>query len=270
MGFCSFFSHRLSVFSRVSMVFLIVFALLTVCVTADDKESGSFLTLNDVPAAEAFIDSVDVAVIGFFENETGRGYNEFLAAAKQMDKLPVALCSEKEVWAKYGIVSDTISIFRKADLHQEHLKLSEPKKIDTDGLTRFLTLNNIQFVTEYNQATAVGLFQSEVKTHVLLIAKSGSSDSDPLQQLFRDVAQKYAGKMLFVLVNGKEKPNARVLEYFGLKSRDLPRIGIYDGGSDKKWLMKKGEITNERLQNFCDSFLDGELQKQNPGGKTEL
>ncbi|MCM8651813.1 hypothetical protein MZO44_17180, partial [Lactiplantibacillus sp. E932] len=88
---------------------------------------GSILRLKDVPAAEAFIDSVEVAVIGFFETEAARGYKEFLAAVKQMETLPVALCSEKEVWAKYGIASDTISIFRKADLHQEHLKLSEAK-----------------------------------------------------------------------------------------------------------------------------------------------
>ncbi|XP_050967577.1 endoplasmic reticulum resident protein 27 [Labeo rohita] len=256
------------------MMFLLVFSLLTVCVTADDKESGSFIRLNDVPAAEAFIDSVDVAVIGFFESEAARGYKEFLAAAKQIDKLPVALCSEKEVWAKYDIASDTISVFRKADLHQEHLKLSEARKIETDGLTRFLTINNIQYVTEYNQASAVGLFQSAVKTHLLLITKRGSSDSDPLQQLFRDLAPKYAGKMLFVLVNGKEKSNARVLEYFGLKSSDLPRISIYDSDSDKKWLMPAGKITTERVQNFCDSFLDGELQKQKedetPEDKTEL
>ncbi|XP_058633805.1 endoplasmic reticulum resident protein 27 isoform X2 [Onychostoma macrolepis] len=237
------------------------------------RENGSVLRLKDVPAAEAFIDSVEVAVIGFFETEAARGYKEFMAAVKQMDKLPVALCSEKEVWAKYGIASDTISIFRKADLHQEHLKLSEAKKIDGDGLVRFMTINNILYVTEYNQATAAGLFQSVVKTHLLLVADRGRTHSDPLQQVFRDLAPKYAGKMLFVLVNGSEKSNARVLEYFGLKSRDLPRIGIYDGVLDKKWLMPAGEITTERVQDFCDSFLDGELQKQKeetPEDKTEL
>uniref|UniRef100_A0A8C1YZ07 Endoplasmic reticulum resident protein 27 n=1 Tax=Cyprinus carpio TaxID=7962 RepID=A0A8C1YZ07_CYPCA len=256
------------------MIFLTVFSLLTVCVTAGDEESGSILRLKDVPAAEAFIDSVEVAVIGFFETEAARGYKEFLAAVKQMETLPVALCSEKEVWAKYGIASDTISIFRKADLHQEHLKLSEAKKFDADGLTRFMTINNIHYVTEYNQATAVGLFQSSVKTHLLLMADGGREHSEPLQQRFRDLAPKYAGKMLFVLVNGREKSNTRVLEYFGLKSRDLPRIGIYDGVSDKKWLMAPGEITTERVQNFCDSFLDGDLQKQKeaetPEDKTEL
>lgn len=67
-------------------------------------------------------------------------------------------------------------------------------------------------------------------------------------------------QMLFVLVNGSEKSNARVLEYFGLGSRDLPRIGIYDGTLDEKWLMPSDEITTERVQTFCDSFLAGELQ----------
>ncbi|XP_043086829.1 endoplasmic reticulum resident protein 27 [Puntigrus tetrazona] len=255
-------------------MFLGVFCLLVVCVSAGDKKNGSVLRLKDVPAAEAFIDSEEVTVIGFFETEAARGYKEFLDAVKQMDKLPVALCSEKEVWAKYGISSDTISIFRKADLHQEHLKLSEAKKIDGDGLARFMTMNNIQYVTEYNQASAVGLFQSAVKVHLLLLSDRGRSDSDPLQQLFRDLAPKYTSKMLFVLVNGREKSNTRVLEYFGLKSRDLPRIGVYDGVSDKKWLMPAGEISTERVQNFCDSFLTGELQKQkeqeSPEDKTEL
>ncbi|RXN32529.1 endoplasmic reticulum resident 27 [Labeo rohita] len=131
----------------------------------------------------------DEGLLSFHQSEAARGYKEFLAAAKQIDKLPVALCSEKEVWAKYDIASDTISVFRK---------------------------------------------------------------------------------MLFVLVNGKEKSNARVLEYFGLKSSDLPRISIYDSDSDKKWLMPAGKITTERVQNFCDSFLDGELQTGQDGGRGDV
>ncbi|XP_039512544.1 endoplasmic reticulum resident protein 27 [Pimephales promelas] len=254
------------------MMFLIVFSLLTVCVTSEDPENG-VLRLKDVPAAEAFINSTEVAVIGFFQTDAARGYKEFLSAAAQMTSLPVAVCGEQEVWARYGIASDTISIFRKADLHQEHLNLSEAKKVDADGLVRFMTMNNIRYVTEYNQASAVGLFQSEVKTHVLLLANRGRTDSDPLQERFRDLAPKYTGKMLFVLVNGSEKSNARVLEYFGLESRDLPRVGIYDGTLDEKWLMPSGEITAERVQSFCDSFLAGDLQQKEAGtseDKTEL
>lgn len=44
--------------------------------------------------------------------------------------------------------------------------------------------------------SAVGLFQSEVKTHLLLLADRGRADSDPLQQRFRDLAPKYTGKVV--------------------------------------------------------------------------
>lgn len=71
-------------------------------------------------------------------------------------------------------------------------------------------------------------------------------------------------QMLFVLVNGREKSNALVLDYFKLRSRDLPRIAIYDGDSDREWLMPKGEISAERVQNFCDSYLRGDLQVRLP------
>lgn len=66
--------------------------------------------------------------------------------------------------------------------------------------------------------------------------------------------------MLFILINGKEADNARALKYFSLKSSDLPRVGLYHAESDRSWLMMPGEITTERVQNFCDSFLSGKLQ----------
>ncbi|XP_073809570.1 endoplasmic reticulum resident protein 27 isoform X2 [Danio rerio] len=216
---------RLSVLApSIMMKILLLVCVLTACVCADHHDSAP-LRLADAAAAQAFIDSADVAVIGFFQ----------------------------------------------ADLHQEHLKLSEAKKVDSAGLLRFLIINNISYVTEYNQASAVGIFQSSVKTHVLLVCAGGRSASDQQQKLFRDLAVKYAGKMLFILVNGADKSNSRVLEYFSLKSADLPRVGLYDVTLDQKWLMASGEITTERVQNFCDSFLDGELQKQRDAeDKTEL
>lgn len=207
-----------------------------------------------------------------YQNDEAHGYSEFIAAVKQIETLSAAVCTEKEVWAKYGIVSDTISIFRKADVFQKNLQIAEAKKLDTDGLVRFLIINDIRYITEYNQVSAVGLFQSDVMTHLLLLTNRGSSD--PLQEKLRALAPKYSGKILFVLVNGGDKSNARVLEYFSLKSRDLPRIGIYDIESDQKWLLPQGEISTERVQNFCDSFLSGDLQKQTeterPEDKTEL
>lgn len=68
---------------------------------------------------------------------------------------------------------------------------------------------------------------------------------------------------MFVLINGALKSNAKAVGYFGLKSKDLPRVGIYDAQSDMKWLLPEGEISTERVRDFCQSFLKGELKVRN-------
>ncbi|KAJ8416008.1 hypothetical protein AAFF_G00380300 [Aldrovandia affinis] len=151
--------------------------------------------LTDVSAAEAFIEASEVVVIGFFQGEDSIGYKEFMVSASEVSTLPVALCTEKEVWPTYSITSDTISIFRKADLHQENLELSKAKKLDSEGLTRFFQINELRYITEYNPVTAVGLFNSEVKTHLLLFANRGSADYTKLKNKLGTLAPEYSGKV---------------------------------------------------------------------------
>uniref|UniRef100_H3BXQ8 Endoplasmic reticulum protein 27 n=1 Tax=Tetraodon nigroviridis TaxID=99883 RepID=H3BXQ8_TETNG len=251
-------------------VALMVCLTVTRCISLAD---GSPVRLTDAKAAEAFVSSAEVAVIGFLESEESRGYQELVAAAKRVDSVPVAICTVKEVWADYNISSDTIILFRKADRHQEKLDLAAAKKIDADGLVNFITINEVRYVTEYNQVTAVGLFNSEVKTHLVIFANRGTKAYTELKDQLEALAPEFTGKFLFVLLNGALKSNSRPLGYFGLKSKDLPRVGIYDGDSDMKWLLPEGEISTERVREFCQSFLNGELKDVKQAGaeaKTEL
>lgn len=43
----------------------------------------------------------------------------------------------------------------QADRHQEKLDLAKAKKLDADGLVNFITINEVRYITEYNQV--VGL-----------------------------------------------------------------------------------------------------------------
>lgn len=254
------------------MLITVCFSLLLSSVIAAEKDSA-LPRLNDSKAAEAFIDSAEVVVIGFLEDEESVTFKEFVAAAKRVDSVSFAICAAKEVWADYSVSSDTITFFRKADNYQENLVIAETKKVEADGLVNFITINEIRYVTEYNQVTAVGLFNSEVKTHLLLFANRGTKEFTELKDKLQVLAPEFTGKFLFVVVNGAVKSNFRSLGYFGLKAQDLPRIGIYDGDSDMKWLLPEGEITSERVRDFCQSFLRGELKDVKQAGaepKTEL
>ncbi|XP_040002845.1 endoplasmic reticulum resident protein 27 isoform X1 [Xiphias gladius] len=254
------------------MLTTLLLTFLLSSVIATEKDSA-LLRLNDTKAAEAFIDSAEVVVIGFLEGEESHGYKELVAAAKRIDSVPVAICSVKEVWADYSLSSDTITLFRKADNRQENLVVAEAKKLETDGLVNFISINEVRYITEYDQVTAVGLFNSEVKSHLLLFANRGSKEYTELRERLGALAPEFTGKFLFVLINGAVKSNSRSLGYFGIKSRDLPRVGIYDGDSDMKWLLPAGEISTERVREFCQSFLRGELKEVKQAGteaKTEL
>ncbi|XP_041642118.1 endoplasmic reticulum resident protein 27 [Cheilinus undulatus] len=254
------------------MLVTVLFSLLLSSVIAAEKDEA-LPRLNDANAAEAFIDSAEVVVIGFLEGEDSPGFKELVAAAKRVDSVPVAICSEKEVWADYKVSSDSITLFRKADNHQDSLILSEAKKIEADGLVNFISTNEVRYITEYNQVTAVGLFNSEVKAHLLLFANRGTKEFTALKKKLRALAPEFTGKFLFVLLNGAVKSNLKALGYFGLKSQDLPRVGIYDSDADMKWLLPEGEISTERVRDFCQSFLRGELKDVKQAGaepKTEL
>lgn len=254
------------------MLVTLFFAFLVSSVIATKKDSA-LPRLNNTEAVEAFIDSAEVVIIGFLEGEESDGYKEFLEAVKRVDSVPAAICSEKEVWADYSLSSDTITLFRKADNHQENLVIADAKKLEADGLVNFISVNEVRYITEYSQVTAVGLFNSEVKSHLLIFANRGTKEYTELKKELGAVAPEFTGKFLFVLINGAVKSNSKSLSYFGLKSQDLPRIGIYDGDSDMKWLLPEGEISAERVREFCQSFLQGELKEVEEAGskpKTEL
>lgn len=54
------------------------------------------------------------------QGEESHGYKELVAAAKRVDSVSVAICVSKEVWADYGIKSDTITLFRKVPSRPHH------------------------------------------------------------------------------------------------------------------------------------------------------
>lgn len=42
----------------------------------------------------------------------------------------------------------------QADNHQENLVVAEAKKLETDGLVNFISINEVRYITEYNQVVS--------------------------------------------------------------------------------------------------------------------
>lgn len=53
----------------------------------------------------------------------------------------------------------------QADNHQEHLVLAEAKKLDADGLVNFISINELRYITEYNQVVSKIIPVQNFKIH---------------------------------------------------------------------------------------------------------
>ncbi|XP_041093703.1 endoplasmic reticulum resident protein 27 [Polyodon spathula] len=234
-------------------VFVVLLLNSPAVMTEDGEPDSTPSWLKDITAVEKFLEEPDVAVIGFFKDSEALGFADFVTVSSDLSPLPFALCSDPATWEQYHINTSTVSVFRKTDSRHEALELREERKVDSDTMARFVKINELHYLTEYNAVTAIGIFQSAVSSHLLVFIDRQSENFTALRRNIMDLAPEYRGRLLFVLVDVSLDSNARVLRYFGLESRDTPAVGLYSTENDRKWLLPTGEVTSERVREFCDS-----------------
>nr|KAF6296541.1 prolyl 4-hydroxylase subunit beta [Myotis myotis] len=72
-------------------------------------------TLPDGAAAEALVESSEVAVIGFFKDVESDFAKQFLLAAEAVDDIPFGITSNSDVFSKYKLDKDGVVLFKKFD-----------------------------------------------------------------------------------------------------------------------------------------------------------
>nr|XP_014336256.1 PREDICTED: endoplasmic reticulum resident protein 27 isoform X2 [Bos mutus] len=244
-----------------------------------------------------FIAAAEVAVIGFFQAlvlEVEQRLNSVFMAYTQWREHPNVLHSldsevpavslihsvvqnfqdvsfgistASEVLAHYNITGNTISLFRLVDNKQLDLKGEDFESMDATKLSRFIESNNLRLVTEYNAITAIGLFNSMIPIHLLLIMNKASSEFEENLHRFQEAAKLFQGRILFILVDSGVKQNEKAISFFKLKMAELPALAIYQTLDDKWDTLPITEVLVEQVQNFCDGFLKGKGLRQNHEAK---
>ncbi|KAM7182491.1 endoplasmic reticulum resident protein 27 [Macrochelys suwanniensis] len=238
-------------------------------VTGDAKKP---VLLGDIAATTAFISAAEVAVIGFFQELERPEVSNFHIVIGKIQEVPFGLSTNPEVLSHYNITSNTISIFRMVDDKRQDLKLTDGKEIDATKMSRFIRINELRLVTEYNPVTAIGLFNSTVQTHLLLFTDKASQEHTERVRRYREAAELFRGKILFVLVDSNVKGNERVMSFFKLKKSQLPALAIFHTPDEEQDVLPLGEVTVERVRDFCNGFLERKQRKEDPSPeeKTEL
>ncbi|XP_062347533.1 endoplasmic reticulum resident protein 27 [Cinclus cinclus] len=227
------------------------------------------ILLNSIADAEAFVSGAEVAVIGFFQDPQSPEAEQFRLAAGQVPEVPFGLSSSAAVLSHYGAPANTVALFRTVDDDRRDLDMNS-REVDAKKLTRFVRINELRLVTEYDPVTAIGVMQSSVQFNLLLITDKMSPKHPERMRKFRAAAELYKGKILFILLDSNLKSNERVLSYFQLKKSQLPALAVFHTPDDQHDVLTVGEISTERVQDFCNRFLQRMQKKEDKSEEKSL
>lgn len=226
----------------------------------------SWLKKKTGPAAEEvksvsdlnkFKESGEVVVIGAFKDTDGDAAAAFLQVAKSLDGVQFGITSNGDVIKELEVKGDAVVLFKKFDEGRNDLTSS----LDESNIREFIQGNQLPIIVDFNAETAQKIFGGDIKVHVLLFNSKKSSDNEKLREEFKGAAKKYRGKTLFVFVDSDEQENERVLEFFGLKSSEVPTVRLITLKDEmSKFKPESSEITSTVLTSFVQSFFDGKLK----------
>ncbi|KGL76063.1 Endoplasmic reticulum resident protein 27, partial [Tinamus guttatus] len=211
--------------------------------------------LNNTADIKAFTSAVEVAVVGFFQDLESAEVSEFRQAADVIPEVPFGLSTSPSSWSHYNTTAGTLVLFRRVYGDQRYLHNVDGEEIKAETMIRFVRINELRPVTEYNPMTAVGLMHSSVQLHLLLITDKRSSEHPERMHRFREAAELFQGKILFILLDSNVKGNEKVISFFKLKKSQLPALAIYRSEDEEQDVLLLDEVSVDRIQGFCNVFL---------------
>uniref|UniRef100_A0A8C6Z8F7 Endoplasmic reticulum protein 27 n=1 Tax=Nothoprocta perdicaria TaxID=30464 RepID=A0A8C6Z8F7_NOTPE len=162
-----------------------------------------------------------------------------------------------------------VFVYLQTDGDRRDLNNTDGEEIKAETIIRFVRMNELRLVTEYNPTTAIGLMQSSVQLHLLLIADKRSSEHPEHMHRFREAAELFQGKILFILVDSNVKGNEQVMSFFKLKKSQLPALAIFHTEDEEQDVLLLDEVSVERVQDFCNVFLQRKQKKKDEPDESE-
>ncbi|XP_012880573.1 PREDICTED: endoplasmic reticulum resident protein 27 isoform X1 [Dipodomys ordii] len=218
--------------------------------------------LMDVPAAVDFVAGAEVTLIGFFQDLEMPAVAVFHRVALEFQDVPFGITNRSEVLSHYNITGSTISLFRLVDSQQLTLEDQALASMDDATLSRFVHTNNLRLVTEYNAMTVLGLFNTMIQIHLLLMMDKASPGFEENLSTYRRAAQLFQGEILFVLVDSGQKDNRKVVSYFRLQASQLPALAIYRTLDDQWDTLPISQVDVDQVKEFCAGFLAGKASRE--------
>jgi len=229
----------------------------TIVAWVEKKSGPPAKTLDNVEDAKAFIETNDIAVVGFFKDVKSVDAKAFINAADSIDDYPFGFSSEAAVLEEYKVDTTGIVLFKNFDEGRNDFT----GEVTEEAIVSFVSGNAVPLVADFNQETAQKIFSGEVKSIMLLFVSASSEDYSAKVEIARVIAKDFKGEMRFITVNIDEEEHKRILDFFGVEMSELPSMRILKRDDDmKKFKPDSTELTEENIRLFVKQYLAGELK----------
>lgn len=223
------------------------------------KKTGSpAKELSSADEAKEFIESNNVAVIGFFKDQSSDAAKNYLAVADVVDDFPFAITSDPAVFSENKVEGDKVVLFKKFD--EGHAEYDGEPTLE--ALKKFIITESLPLVVEFNHETAQKVFGGDIKNHLLMFVSKSAGHYDTYVEGARSVASGFRDKVLFVTINSDEEEHQRILEFFGMKKEEVPDMRLIRLEEDMaKYKPSVAGLEAENIKSFVTDFIEGKLKQ---------
>ncbi|XP_051240469.1 protein disulfide-isomerase [Dicentrarchus labrax] len=219
------------------------------------RRAGSAADLiTDLSQSEA---SDELKVVGFFKELDHEYVQVFYAAAIDLPDVSFVVTQDDEVINKYGLTHDVVLLLKKSKLIQAYKMTPQTSK---EELIIFITVYQMDPVTEYTGQTATQILTSPVLNHALLFVNKSSADFKEIYSAFNSAAEAFRLRVLFVWVNVDEPRNGRLMEYFRVRDFEAPLIRLVNLTDHVTYHLPSDTLDVDTIKQFCQSYLEGKAK----------
>ncbi|XP_037074846.1 protein disulfide-isomerase 2-like [Pollicipes pollicipes] len=213
-------------------------------------------TLATVQEAAAFLETPQVAAIGFFSDPASPAAAAFLEWAVDEETMPAAVASAEAVRSEYGADDGSVVMFKKYD--ERRHTLAAPG--DVEALRSWAAQFAPPLLLEFASDTADAVFDSQLPGALLLFLHRGSDRFEALKEAARSVAVDYRDQLLFAWLDVDDESMGRVMEFFGVRPEQAPAVRIVRPSDMGKFRPAGGEVDGDGMRQFVAAFLAGKLK----------
>lgn len=223
------------------------------------EEIIDFMQSKSGPLSVTFFSSAELkeklnaeptTIVGYFESTESKEYKEWYAIISSLDEVNAVHITSDTVAEEMGVEIPSIYIYDDASTKIEFTG-------DIRDMKKWLILNSLPLIVPFSQTYSKKLFSSEHDVRTQLIVFAPEKELGDTSSVLEKVARTFHGKLFVVHIPSQ---NGRLLEYFGISSKEVPALLIanFESNHMKKYRFE-GDITDDAVNQFIIQYFGGLL-----------